>query len=189
MSGLAAYTAAARDLGDLFLLSGFGTLGVVHSSEDRADFVTTGIFQPDGAGHTHAWSPHVDSRLGLQLRAALTDRLSGTVQLVAESAYNNSWEGRINRRYVPSLEWANLKYQITPDFDVRVGRFALPTFLHSDYRKVGYALTMLRARAAVRGDSDDQQRRRGNELPLSHGRGDAYRQRPLRAQHFVHKYR
>jgi predicted porin len=42
------------------------------------------------------------------------------------------------------VEWANIKYQFTPDFSVRAGRIVLPAFLVSDYRKVGYANTWLR---------------------------------------------
>jgi hypothetical protein len=37
------------------------------------------------------------------------------------------------------VEWANVKYQVTPDLYIRAGRIALPSFLVSDYRKVGYA--------------------------------------------------
>jgi hypothetical protein len=37
-----------------------------------------------------------------------------------------------------------VKYQATPDFSVRLGRIALPTFLTADYRNVGYALPWLR---------------------------------------------
>jgi hypothetical protein len=60
---------------------GFGTLGVVHSDEDQADFVANQFSAPDGAGFTRAWSPEVDSRLGLQVTASLTPRLTGVLQL------------------------------------------------------------------------------------------------------------
>src|SRR5476649_776254 len=59
--------AAVKDPGaSMFLFSAFGTLGIVHSSEDRADF-TDGIFKPNGAGYTRPWSPDVDSRVGGQV--------------------------------------------------------------------------------------------------------------------------
>jgi len=37
------------------------------------------------------------------------------------------------------VEWANLKYQFTPDFSVRLGRTAQPVFMVSDSRNIGYA--------------------------------------------------
>ena len=113
-----------------FSLSGFGTLGVVHSSEDRADFGVT-AFKPDGAGYTQDFSPEVDSRVGVQLTINAAADLTATLQVIAEQ--------RQNGRYMPHVEWANIKYQITPQLSVRVGRTALANFLVSDFRKVGYA--------------------------------------------------
>ncbi len=115
--------------------NGYGTAGVVRSNEDQADFISSS-FVPDGAGYSHKWSPEVDSRLGLQLTAEITPKLTGIVQVVAEQRYDDT--------YTPTLEWANLKYDITPDLSVRVGRMVLPTFLVSGYRKVGYALPWVR---------------------------------------------
>jgi hypothetical protein len=118
-----------------FSLNGFGTLGVVHSDEGQADFVSN-LFAPDGAGYTRAWSPEVDSRLGVQLTANLTPRLTGIVQLVAEQRYDS--------RYTPTVEWANLKYNITPDLSVRAGRMVQSSLMVSEYRKVGYAIPWVR---------------------------------------------
>jgi hypothetical protein len=122
--------AAADNTGpSMFSFNAFGTLGVVHSSVDNADF-TSSTFKPDGAGYSHAWSADVDSRVGGQVTADITPRLSAVLQLIAEQNYANS--------YRPEVEWANIKYQFTPDFGVRVGRIELPLFLVSDARKVGY---------------------------------------------------
>jgi predicted porin len=123
-------------------LSGFGTLGVVHSSEDRADFGSS-IFVPHGAGHTRQWSPEVDSRLGAQLIGAFTPELSATLQLIAEQRHDGE--------YVPHVEWANIKYQITPQLSIRFGRTALASFLVSDFRKVGYANPWVRPPGEVYG--------------------------------------
>lgn len=114
----------------MFSLSGFGTLGVVHSSEEQADFGAS-VFAPRGAGYSSDWSPEVDSRLGAQVVARFTPSLTGTLQLVSDQNYKSE--------YWPRVEWANIKYQITPDLSVRVGRTALTSFLVSDSRKVGYA--------------------------------------------------
>jgi len=64
------------------------------------------------------------------------ERLSAVVQVVSEYQSDGT--------YKPQLEWANLKYQITPDADLRVGRIALPTFMYSDSVNVGYALPYIR---------------------------------------------
>lgn len=120
----------------------YGTLGVVYSSEDRADFVGSAL-EESGAGFTHSWSPEVDSRIGAQVTATFTPELSAVVQVVAEQQYDGS--------YTPHLEWANVKYQLNPDANVRVGRIVLPVFLVSDYRKVGYANVWVRPPVEVYG--------------------------------------
>jgi hypothetical protein len=131
-----AKTVMAADLEKpLFAISGFGTVGAVHSSEKNADY-TSSIFKPNGAGYTRDWSFDVDSRLGVQLDANLTPQLSAVLQVIAEQRYDNS--------YKPTVEWANVKYQFTPAFSARVGRIALPSFMVADYRKVSYAIPWVR---------------------------------------------
>jgi hypothetical protein len=111
-------------------LSGFGTLGFAHSNGREADY-TSSVMKASGAGYTRAWSPAPDSRLGVQLDVTLDSRWSGVVQVVSEQ--------HLDSRYKPRIEWANIKYQATPDLALRAGRIALPVFLAADYRKVGYA--------------------------------------------------
>lgn len=119
----------------MFSFSGFGSFGAVHSSEKNADF-SYGFFQPNGAGMSRNWSMDVDSRIGGQVSAYFNNQLSAVVQLIAEQQWDNS--------YTPIVEWANIKYALTPDFSVRVGRIALPAFLFSDSRKVGYTTPWVR---------------------------------------------
>lgn len=114
----------------IFSISGFGTLGVVHSSEDKADFTST-FYKPDGPGFSHNWSADVDSLVGVQLNADFTPQLSAVVQLISEQNYDGTYE--------PHVEWAHVKYRFTPDFSVSLGREVLPDFLASSYRKVNYA--------------------------------------------------
>ena len=114
----------------MFSFSGFGTLGVVHSSQHDADFTST-IFKPNGAGYSHDWSPDVDSLIGAQVIAHVTPQLSAMLQVISEQTYDNT--------YTPHVEWANLKYELTPDASVRVGRTVLASFLVSDTRNIGYA--------------------------------------------------
>jgi hypothetical protein len=99
--------------------SGYGTVGAVHSDNDRADYLVD-AFKPNGPGHSRDVSWDVDSRLALQATAQLTPRLTGVVQVIAQQRHDNS--------YTPSIEWANLKLDVTPDLSVRVGRIVLPVF-------------------------------------------------------------
>jgi hypothetical protein len=123
--------AAAEDPAEsMFSIGGFGTFGVVHSNENKADYTD----EPDeavGAGHTHRWSAAVDSLFGVQVSANLTSQFSAVLQLIAEQNYDAS--------YRPHVEWANIKYQFTPDFSMRLGRTALGVFLVTDSLNVGFA--------------------------------------------------
>lgn len=111
-------------------LNGFGTVGIAASDRSSADYVFDNL-QPYGVGRSHRWSGDVDSRLGLQLTVNITPSLSGVVQVVSEYSWDNN--------YRPFISWANLKYAVTPDFSVRVGRIGLASFMASDSRRVGYS--------------------------------------------------
>jgi hypothetical protein len=114
--------------------SGFGTLGVVHSDYSQADFIAN-VVQPRGAGF-HSWSATPDSDLGGQAKFTLTDSLSGVLQVLSRDDANGQWK--------PTVEWANLQYEITADLKVRVGRMVLPTYEYSDTQYVGYSLPWVR---------------------------------------------
>jgi hypothetical protein len=137
-ASVAGFPAAAATDADAPAVSfaGFGTFGVVHSSEDQADFVRSAVVRR-GAGASGDWALDVDTVLGAQVTAVATSKLSAIVQVVAEHNYDNS--------YRPHIEWANLKYELTPDFSVRIGRIAMPIFLYSEARKVAFSLPWLRA--------------------------------------------
>jgi hypothetical protein len=119
----------------MFSFNGFGTLGVVHSSDDLADFVSNPA-QPKGAGYTDSWSATPDTKLGVQLNVALTDRLSAVVQVMSQYQYDGTFK--------PDLEWGNVKYLVTPDLSIRAGRIAIPTFMVSDSLTLGYSLPYAR---------------------------------------------
>jgi hypothetical protein len=135
MALYAASASAAEIEAPMFSFGGFGTLGVVHSSERDADF-TSSLFKPNGAGYSHAWSADVDSLIGGQVTANFTPKLSAVLQVISEQNYDNT--------YRPHVEWANIRYQITPDFAVRAGRTVIPTFLLSDTREVAYTYPWVR---------------------------------------------
>ncbi|MDO8988858.1 MAG: porin [Sideroxyarcus sp.] len=126
----------------MYSFSGYGTLGVVHSSENKADF-TSNASKPNGAGYSRSWSADVDSLIAGQVIANLTPQLTAVVQVISEQNYDNT--------YRPHVEWANIKYQLTPDISARVGRIVLPVFLVSDFRKVGYANPWVRTPVEVYG--------------------------------------
>lgn len=128
--------------GSLFNLRGFGTLGATHSSEDQADFVGT-LFQPKGAGYSEDWAFGVDSKLGVQLDARPSEKLTAVVQLVSQYGYDGT--------YTPRVEWANVSYQVSPDFSVRVGRIVAALFTESETRLVGYTYPWVRPPAEVYG--------------------------------------
>lgn len=115
--------------------SGFGIVGVVHSDERQADFVSSSM-KASGAGRSARWSRHVDSKLGGQLDVHFDQRWSAVLQVVTEQ--------RLDYSYRPRVEWANLTYRVTPELALRVGRIAMPMFIAAEYRKVGYAYPWVR---------------------------------------------
>ncbi|AJC46551.1 MULTISPECIES: hypothetical protein [Xanthomonas] len=115
--------------------SGFGTLGLVHSTEDRADF-TPDLQTTEGAGASQRTSPRPDSRIAGQVNATFTDKFSGVLQVTSEYAERAS--------YAPKVTLAHVKYQFAPDFAVRVGRITAPLYMLSEYQRVGYATPWVR---------------------------------------------
>lgn len=127
--------AIAADSFPALTFSGFATAGIVRSSEERADF-TLDMLQENGAGRTRRWSAEVDSRLAGQVTAEFSRQVSAVAQVLVEQQADGDYD--------PYLEWANLKYQVTPELALVAGRIVLPVFLLSDYRKVGYAQPWVR---------------------------------------------
>jgi Gram-negative porin len=131
---LACAHAAAQDQVK-WTFGGFGTLAAVHSTEKGGDYSASPI-SPGQAGRSKEWAFDVDSRIGAQLGVQFDRRWSAVVQVVHEKSIDGSFE--------PHLEWANVKFQATPELSLRAGRIALPLFLAADYRKASYALPWLR---------------------------------------------
>jgi hypothetical protein len=121
---------------------GFGSIGAAHSNERQADFVPD-TAKKSGVGYSHRWSADVDSRLGAQLDLTVNPQWSGVLQVITEQDPDNS--------YAPIVEWANVKYQATPDLSVRVGRIGLPLFLFADSRKVAFSVPWVRPPVEVYG--------------------------------------
>lgn len=132
-SGAAGNVHAA--LSDYVTFNGFGTLGTVYSAYSQADFIGN-VVQLRGAGYSDRRSLTPDSDLGGQANFSLTDALSGVLQVLSR----DNAEGN----FKPVVEWANLKYKLTPDLAIRVGRTLLSTYGRSDIQNVGYALPWVR---------------------------------------------
>lgn len=120
--------------------SGFGSLALTHMSSDQADFKGAFADVPNGAGRSASTSAK-DSRLALQVDAALSEQLDFVGQVMTrQNRFNN---------YKPSIEMLNLKYSFSKSTSLRVGRIAHPFFLASDTRLIGFANTFARGPSEV----------------------------------------
>lgn len=120
-------------LDDRITLSGFGTLGLIHSDQGEADFVRD-VGQPRGA--EKGWSARTDSRLGLQASVNLTRELDVVVQ--GMSQYHSSGD------FSPELMLGFVRYAPDPDFQMRIGRLGWDVDLLSESRYIGYAYPWIR---------------------------------------------
>jgi hypothetical protein len=113
-------------------VTGFGTVALTRSDTDEGEYIRPN----QAAGVKKSLRTGVDSNFGIQGSAQLTDRLSLVAQgLVSKNATD---------AYGAELTWAFLKYKLSDEWSVRVGRTTPPTYLISDFRNVGYANLMIR---------------------------------------------
>lgn len=127
--------AYAIEPGPTVHLSGFGTIGFAHSSNNQADYRQS-LYQSTGVGASHAYDWGIDSNLGLQLAAEFNPEWSAVVQVLADRNYDKS--------YTPDLEWANVKWQFNEHSYIRVGRVMAPMFMNSETVHTGFSNTMIR---------------------------------------------
>ena len=114
----------------VFKFGGFATVGVSHSSLSSADYVVD-TAMPKGVGRSKSWSERNNSRAAAHVTADFTPKVSAILQVDSEYRHDGT--------YRPEIEWFNVKYAFTPNFYVRAGRIALPTFMDSENRDVGYS--------------------------------------------------
>lgn len=145
VAGLATNAQAQAQSESIFSVSGFGTVGVVGSNQDGAEYV----IPSQTRGADKSWSGEVDSKLGVQLGAKFNSQFSATVQVLSKQ------DGK--GKFTPQIEWAFAKWQATPGLALRAGRMGGPFFAVSDFRDVGYANTWLRPPIDVYG-----------QVPVSH---------------------
>lgn len=100
-----------------------------------ADYVNAGVYEYDG------WDMSPDSRAGVKVKASFTDSLSFSVQADIHGADSSN----------PEIDWAYLRYLITDQIFVDIGRKALPLFFYSDFVNVGYAYPWVRVPGNIYG--------------------------------------
>lgn len=116
----------------MFKFGGFGSLGVSHSSLDLADYVVDSTM-PKGAGRSSDWSSGNNTRITAHVAATFTPKISAILQIDSEYQSDGT--------YRPDVEWLSATYAFTPNLHVSVGRIALPTFMDSENRDIGYSYT------------------------------------------------
>jgi hypothetical protein len=112
----------------VFSLHGFGTLGATRSNTNNAQFVRD-LSQPEGA--SNQWTAKVDTLLGIQANFQISPNTEAVVQGV--SRYH------ADKTFAPELTWAFLRYSMSPDVSMRVGRLGTEFYMLGDSRLVGYA--------------------------------------------------
>lgn len=109
-------------------LHGFGTLGIVRTNNENAQFIRD-LSQPGGAGTQ--WTAKVDSLLGLQANIRFSPSTEAVLQAVTRYHASES--------YQPELTWAFLRHDFSPDFSLRGGRLGTELYMLGDSRLVGYS--------------------------------------------------
>jgi hypothetical protein len=143
-----------------FRFSGFGTLGAVATNTDQAEYATS-VLQSGGAKKKVDFG--VDSVVAGQVDVRATKDLTFVGQLVANRTADNN--------YTPHVEWAFGRYAITRDLAVRAGILAVPLFLQSDSRLVGFANPWVRTPTALYSQAPFTNYQ-GADLVYHHGLGD-----------------
>lgn len=126
--------AEQEDAGKLLRISGYGTIGAVHSTNDQADIVRD-LIQQDGVGYTRRVDYGMDSLLGVQLDVTPADEFGASVQVVSRRGQNN---------FKPEITWAFGRYTPNDTVQLRVGRLGFDVYLLADSRNVGYSYQWVR---------------------------------------------
>lgn len=114
-------------------LSGFGSLAATRTDDPAIGFKRN--FQK--RANADEWSLEADSRLGVQLDLQLNPSWQGVVQVVGMQ--------RERGKFHPTVEWANLAWEINPNWRLRLGRMVTPVTSTSESREIGYAQLGARA--------------------------------------------
>lgn len=124
----------AADDSKPFTISGFGTLGVVHSNTRNVDIVRD-LTQNDGVGYTRQTDFGMDSNFGLQLNKSVSDNIDTALQVVSRRSAN---------KFQPEVTWAYARYVPNDNLQLRAGRLGFDVYLLADSRNVGYTYQWVR---------------------------------------------
>ena len=116
----------AAKIGDMDLsLNGFMTIGMLKGDNDVAYYYNTVAddFEYD-----------FDAIFGLRLGLQVNDRTSVAFQIRTESRGDNEI----------TVDWAYVDYEINDETHIRGGRIAMPLYLISEVKEVGYAYPWIR---------------------------------------------
>jgi hypothetical protein len=130
----AAGSVARADNGINTTITGYGTVGGTFTSDDNYAYrhdVTEFV------GATNTFDVGLESRLGVQAVVDFGSGFSVTAQEVARRRESTNFDLQ--------TEWLYAQYAPTPDWQFRIGRVVLATFLLSDSREIGYAAQWFRA--------------------------------------------
>ncbi len=119
----------ADPAGNRLRISGFGTIGVVHSAAPAGWGFLRSLDQASSASSTRF---ELDSRLGVQANYAATSQIELVGQVLAARRDSDAPIG-------DAIEWAFAAYRPSADLTFRAGRLNLDQFVMSDYRNVGFA--------------------------------------------------
>ncbi|GGY81726.1 porin [Pseudoduganella plicata] len=160
LGALSLAQAQAATLGNENLtISGFGTLAAAKSNSEDVRFNRDN--QREGTAGTTTFG--LDSNLGLQATYTFNDKISATAQVLTRKMTGDT--------FTTELAWAFVKYKVTDEFSVRVGRVVVPSFLISDYQNVGYANTMMRPPVEMYGQNKIENAD-GLDIDWQHSFGD-----------------
>ena len=133
---LAAANAARADI--TTTLSGFGTVGGTFTGDSAYSFRHDAS---EFTGATNQFDIALESRVGVQAKFDFGSGFSVTAQEVLRQ--------RGNTDFSPGTEWLYAQYSPNSDWQVRLGRVVLATFLYSDSRQVGFAAPWFRSPVEV----------------------------------------
>lgn len=111
-------------------INGFGSVvagAVLKGDGYIADYPNLGVYE-------NQFDVSQETRLGLQAKAQIDDKLSATIQMMSRSAND----------YSPEVEWLYTSYKINTNSNVQIGRMRMPVYYYSDFMDVGYAYPWVR---------------------------------------------
>ncbi|OUS25049.1 hypothetical protein A9Q99_22650 [Gammaproteobacteria bacterium 45_16_T64] len=137
------YKRLPRAFSLVFILAALGLLipsiGVASDNLQFSGFASIGAGKLDRSDlpfmdYDDEWSFDTDSILAGQVQYQISNRWSGTVQVIARGFTFND-----NDNYKPVLEWLFLSYQWSAETRWRFGRLRSPLYLLSDSLEIGYS--------------------------------------------------